>query len=91
MSSEEVRPDIGGWISGPSADAEPVLAEDVEPGDKLLYDGRVVEVTDIRLGFYRFAGTEGRLPGTSIGWKAGSSSGLLFRRASDLLQRISQP
>jgi hypothetical protein len=90
VSGEEVRQDIGGWISGAAISTENVLAEDVEPGDKLLYDGRIVEVTDTRLGFYRFP--EGRLPGTSIGWKAGNSSGLLFRRASDLLERVtSQP
>ena len=90
MSGEIIRPDLGGWISGPSVSTENVLAEDVEAGDRLLYDGRIAEVTDTRLGFYRFP--EGRLPGVSIGWKAGSSSGLLFRRASDLLQRIaSQP
>jgi len=29
-------------------------AEDVEIGDHLLYDGRMIEVTDTRLGFYRF-------------------------------------
>ncbi len=90
MSGEIIGQDQGGWISGPSISTEQVLAQDVEAGDKLLYEGRVVEVTDTRYGFYRFP--EGRLPGTSVGWKAGSSSGLLFRRASDLLERItSQP
>ena len=90
MSGEIIRHDQGGWISGPSFSTENVLAEDVEAGDRLLYDGHVAEVTDTRLGFYRFP--EGRLPGVSIGWKAGSSSGLLFRRASEMLQRItSQP
>ena len=90
MSGEVIGQDQGGWISGPSVNAENVLAEDVEAGDRLLYDGRIVEVTDTRLGFYRFS--EGRLPGVSVGWKAGSSSGLLFRKASDLLERVkSQP
>jgi hypothetical protein len=90
VSGEEVRQDQGGWISGPSFSTENVLAGDVEPGDRLLYDGHAAEVTDTRLGFYRFP--EGRMPGVSIGWKAGNSSGLLFRKASDMLQRItSQP
>lgn len=90
MSGEEVRSEQGGWISGPSVNVENVLAEDIEPGHNLLYDGRIVEVTDIRLGYYRFP--EGRMPGVSVGWKAGSASGLLFRRASDLLERVaSQP
>jgi len=44
-------------------------AEDVEIHDHLLYDGRVIEVTDFRFGFNRFPG--GRIPGVSIGWKAG--------------------
>ncbi len=47
-------------------------AEDVEIGDHVLYDGRVIEVTDTRLGFYRFP--EGRIPGVSIGWKAGCTA-----------------
>jgi hypothetical protein len=86
VSGEIIRHDAGSWISGPSASTENVLAEDLEPGDKLLYDGRIVEVTDTRLGFYRFP--EGRMPGVSVGWKAGNASGLLFRKASDLLERV---
>jgi hypothetical protein len=86
VSGELVVQDQGGWISGPSVSTENVLAEDVEVSDRLLYDGRIAEVTDTRLGSYRFP--EGRLPGVSIGWKAGNASGMLFRRASDLVQRV---
>jgi hypothetical protein len=82
-----------GWISGPSVspeDIEQVRAGDVQTGDRLLHDGHLSEVTDTRLGIYRFP--EGSASGVSIGWKAGNASGLLFRRASDLLERItSQP
>jgi hypothetical protein len=51
----------------------------------LLGDGTTrAEVTDIRHGLYRFqAGLE---PGIAIGWRFESSSGLLFRKASDLVQ-----
>src|SRR5260221_14202325 len=86
---EVVRHDQGGWISGPSISTENVLAQDVETGDRLVYDGRVVEISDIHEGFYYLR--DGREQGLAIGWKAGNSSGLLFRHASDLLQRVSQP
>jgi hypothetical protein len=92
VSGEEVRQDQGGWISGPSITTEQVLAEDVETGDRLVYDNRVIEVTDFATGYYWFPPPDGHSPGVSIGWKAGSSSGLLFRHGSDLLERVtSQP
>jgi hypothetical protein len=82
--SETVRQDHGGWISGPSA--ETVAAEHVEVGDVLLLDGGIrAEVTDVQFGFYYFA--EGREMGVAIGWTAGTSSGMLFRRATELLTR----
>jgi hypothetical protein len=86
---EAVRVDRGGWISGPSADTEPVPAGQIEAGDYLLLDDRTrAEVTDIRDGFYRFAA--GRELGVAIGWKSGTSSGMLFRRAGDILHRLTR-
>ena len=90
MSGEEVRQDLGSWISGPSADAEPAAAQDIEPGDKLLYDGRVIGIIDVHHSFYQFPGGGG--PGVAITWLAGSSSGVLIRRSAEVLQRVaSQP
>ncbi len=84
---EVVRVGAGGWISGPSASIEPVPAEAIEAGDFLLLDdGIQAEVTDVRYGFYWFPG--GREQGVSIGWRAGTSSGMLFRKASDILHRV---
>jgi hypothetical protein len=89
VSGEIIRQDPG-WVSGPSISTENVLAEDVKTGDRLVYDGRVVEISDVNRGFYYLR--DGREQGLAIGWKAGNSSGLLFRHASDLLQRVtSQP
>lgn len=90
MSGEIVGHDQGGWISGGSISTENVLAQDVETGDLLVYDGRVIEVSDVNRGLYYLR--DGREQGLAIGWKAGSTSGLLFRHGSDLLQRVtSQP
>jgi hypothetical protein len=90
VSGEIGGQDQGGWISGPSISTENVLAQDVGIGDRLVYDGRVIEISDIHSGLYYLR--DGREQGLAIGWKAGNSSGLLFRHASDLLQRVaSQP
>ncbi len=84
---EVVLPDAGGWVSGPSAITEPVPAGQIEIGDKLLLDsGIAAEVDFLRDGFYTFP--DGHQQGVSIGWRAGSSTGLLFRRATDVLQRL---
>ena len=81
-----VRRDIGGWISGPSLRTELVAAESVRAGDVLLLDdGTRAEITDIRHGFYWLE--TGHEPGIALGWKSGTSSGMLFRKASDILQR----
>ena len=88
MSGEEVRQDQGGWISGPSITTEQILAENVETGDRLVYDNRVIEVTDFAAGYYWFPPPDGHSPGVAIGWKAGNSSGLLFRKSSDLMERV---
>ena len=84
-----VRYDVGGWISGPSLPhgIEPLPADLVEPGDVLaLDDGTRAEVTDVGFGFYYLA--EGRGQGVAIGWRAGPSSGLMFRKGSDVLNRV---
>ncbi len=80
-------------ISGPSAGTEQAAAGDVRAGDRLLLDGgQAAEVTDIRYGSWWFPPPDGHSPGVAIGWKAGSSSGVLFRKAGDILQRVtSQP
>jgi hypothetical protein len=68
------------------------MVEDVETGDRLVYDNRVIEVTDFAAGYYWFPPPDGHSPGVAIGWKAGNSSGLLFRHGSDLMERVkSQP
>lgn len=87
-SGESVHRDVGGWISGPSAHAEFVTAEHVRAGDVLLLDDRTrAEVTDIRHGdFWMNTGNHG--PGVAIGWRAGTSSGVMFRNADDRLQRL---
>jgi hypothetical protein len=87
---EVVRHDQGGWISGPSLPpgTEPVPAGEVGPGDTLLLDDGVrAEVTDLREGFYRMP-PGGRHLGIALGWKCGTASGVLFRRADDLLLRV---
>ena len=49
MSAEIIFQDLGGWISGPCADIEPVAAEQVQPGDRLLLEtGQPAEITDVR-------------------------------------------
>ena len=66
---------------------EPIPAEDIEPGDVLLLDdGTRAEVTDIAFGYYWLAG--GHEQGVALGWRSGSSSGLLFRRAADIVRRV---
>jgi len=88
VSGEVVGHDVGSWISGPSVDAEPVRAGDIEAGDRILLDdGRTAEVTDVRTGDYYFA--QGRGQGVALGWKSGSTtSGMMFRRGADILQRL---
>ena len=83
---EVVRQDLGGWISGPSLNSEPVSTADVRIGDRLLYDAAVVTVTDIRDGFFWLE--TGHEPGIALGWRSGSASGLIFRKATDLMERV---
>ncbi len=52
----------------------------------LLDDGTRAEVTDLGEGYYHFPG--GRQLGVALGWRAGTSSGMLFRKASDILLRL---
>ncbi len=83
---EVVRHDHGGWISGPSLSTEPVSTADVRVGDRLLHDAAVVTVTDIRDGFFWLE--TGHEPGIALGWRSGSASGLIFRKAGDLIERV---
>jgi len=85
---EIIRHDRGGFISGPSITTEQVPAREVQVGNILLLDdGTLAEVTDIGHGFHWFP--DGRQYGVAIGWKSpGTSSGLLFRKASDILHRV---
>jgi len=58
-------------------------------GDVLvLGDGTRAEITDIRHGVYWLA--PGREPGIALGWRSGTSSGLLFRRAADIVHRAAR-
>ena len=52
----------------------------------MLDDGTRAEVTDVRHGEFHLDSGHGQ--GVAIGWKSGRSSGLQFRRAGDLVQRI---
>src|SRR5258708_650227 len=66
----------GGRESNPPATRN--AAAILEPGGILLLEeGTDAEVTDFRVGYYRLL--EGRGPGAAIGWRSGTSSGLLFR------------
>jgi len=75
----------GGRIS--PEDTGQVPAWRVQAGDRLLIGGLPAEVTDVRAGFWWFPSGH-RDYGVAIGWKAGSSSGLLFRKAGDILPRV---
>ena len=87
---EVVRHDEGGWISGPSITTEPVAAEQVEPGDILLLDDCTrAEVTDTAFGFYHLP--DGHQQGLALGWQCGTASGLLFRKADDILLLVTDP
>ncbi len=125
---EDVRVDVGAWISGPGVNAcqrcgqpapdgsdwcgacenedaaealaalrgsgeiprFPVAAGDVNEGDVIIIDdGTRAAITDIRRGdFWLTTGQHG--PGVAIGWQSGSSSGVMFRRVTDLLDRVAQ-
>jgi hypothetical protein len=83
-AGEEVRRDVGSWISGPCVTAEPVRADSVDPGDvMILADGTAAEVTDTQHSVHRFP--DGHQPAVRIGWKVvtGNASGLLIRRGGD--------
>ncbi len=68
---------------------EPVAAGDVLIGDVLLTGGTVAEVTDVRSGDYWLTtGKHG--PGVALGWRSGTSSGVMFRSADDTLERLAR-
>ena len=89
---EIIRHDVGGWISGPSADiperAEPVPAVEVRRGDVLAYDGRELLVTGANGAWYVEDGAP--VAGIAIDTRAGSQRWTLYRRGTDLLHRIRQ-
>src|SRR5260221_1800626 len=80
-------PCIARRLGEPAERTEPVPAGELAAGDIVrLDDGTVAEVTDVRRGdFWLNTGRHG--PGVAIGWRSGSSSGVMFRRGADLLQR----
>ncbi len=83
---EVIRRDIGGWVSGPSVTTEPVPAGQIGAGDVLLHDGTAVTVTATRASRYWF-GPE-LCDGLAIDWESGSRLGRMFRRATDMLDRV---
>jgi len=62
----------------------------VRASDELvLEDGTVAMVTDVQRGDYWLnEGHHG--PGVAVSWRAGSSRGVLFRRADDVLCRAAR-
>jgi hypothetical protein len=85
-----VRHDVGGWLSGPSADSRAgrAAAEHLREGDKLLLDdGTVATVMDVQHGEY-WLNTGHNGPGVAVGWRSGSSRGVLFRCLDDVLYRV---
>jgi len=76
--------DAAGRISGAVV---PVAAEHIRVGDVLILDdGGRGEVTDVLFGQYWLR--SGRGDGVALGWRSGSSSGVMFRHRSDLLLRL---
>jgi hypothetical protein len=56
-------------------------------GDVLIIDGTRAEVTDVRTGDY-WLNTGHHGPGVALGWRSGTSSGVMFRAADDVLSRV---
>jgi hypothetical protein len=87
---EVVLPDIGGWISGSSA-TEYVAAENLRPGDRILYGGLVVEVAawpvaaDWREGGEHMTGVEVQCRDVS-----GTARLSLFRQRHHEFERIAE-
>jgi hypothetical protein len=86
VNNPQVRRDIGGWISGPSADPEPVQAGDIKAGDMLLHEGIPVTVTATRASKY-WIGPE-FTDGVAIDWESPNRLGRMFRRETDTLERL---
>ena len=79
---EVVLADRGGWISGPSADVEPVDAAMIRPGaDRIIFeDGMIADMSVVRPGTFWFnTGESG--PGVAITWheRGGTASGVIHR------------
>ena len=84
----QVRHDIGGWLSGPCATPEPTAARDIVPGDVLAYEGLVVTVTKTGATVKR-SGAE-MAHGVNIDWQAGNKGGRMFRRDTEMLDRLAR-
>ena len=64
-------------------------AADVRNRDRLvLDDGTEATVTDLRYGEYWLS--TGRGHGIAVSWRAGSSSGVMFRRGDEILRRLTR-
>ncbi len=84
---ENVYPDIGGWISGPMLDSEPVPAGQVRRGDRIIYGGRLFEVTAEPVGAWYHE--DGQLvSGVAIIAASGSAVWTLYRQPDDILHRV---
>jgi hypothetical protein len=67
---------------------EPVTAGDLSAGDVVVFDdGTEAEITDTRTGDY-WLNDGTHAPGVALGWKSGTSSGVMFRQADDVLVRL---
>ena len=73
---------------GAVGSAEPVAVEHVRAGDVvLLDDGTLAVIDSVRFGSY-WLDSGRQEPAVALGWQAGTSSGVMFRRCSDILQRV---
>jgi hypothetical protein len=72
-----------------AVDPEQITARQIRAGDILIQDGRQIEITAVpRPGVYWFGA--GRREGLAIDWRAGTASGILFRRGDETVRRVRQ-
>jgi len=81
---------MNGTLSTPSppaaSAAAAITASEVRCGDVLIYEGREIEIISRpRSGSFWFG--DGRHEGRAIDWRAGSASGILFRRGDETMYR----
>jgi hypothetical protein len=87
---EVVFRDVGGWISGPSADAELVDAALIRPGDRLILDDFTIgEVLSVRVGMFWITPDDFGAA-VAINWHepGGTASGVLHRALDATLQIV---